>query len=119
MQDAVATLHLISEPTRFNLLKLLFEHPYCVRALAKKMGISEAAVSQHMNQLKKYQVVYGVKQGYQTHYQINEAVLNAAFTGVLAEIGQYAKTRAKVADCACEFLPLCIKQGEKNRRAKE
>ena len=34
-------LHILTEPTRFKMLTLLCEHGYCVKALSKKMGISE------------------------------------------------------------------------------
>ena len=43
-----------------------------MKALSKKVGISESAVSQHMKILKQQGVVKGVKIGYQTHYQVDK-----------------------------------------------
>jgi DNA-binding Lrp family transcriptional regulator len=47
------------------------ERHYCVRALSKKLGISEPAVSQQMNLLKKAGVITGTKMGYHMHYLVN------------------------------------------------
>lgn len=46
-------IHAITEPTKFQIIRLLMRHNYCVRALSKKLGISEPAVSQQLNILKK------------------------------------------------------------------
>ena len=41
------TLKALSDETRMKLVILLLKNNYCVRALAKELKISEAAVSQH------------------------------------------------------------------------
>ena len=46
-------LKAMSDETRFKILTLLLEHNYCVRGLAKKLDLSEAAVSQHLKILRK------------------------------------------------------------------
>jgi ArsR family transcriptional regulator len=43
-----------------------------VCALARQLGISEPAVSQHLKVLKTCGLVAGKKEGYFVHYQVNE-----------------------------------------------
>ena len=45
-------LHIITMPTRYQILMLLLNHHYCGKALSAKLGISESAVSQHLQVLK-------------------------------------------------------------------
>lgn len=79
MNDFLCVLKALADETRFNIVKLLLDHDYCVRALAKRLAISEAAVSQHLQVLRKAGVVMGEKRGYFTHYRVeNEALENAS-----------------------------------------
>ena len=48
----IELLHTITMPTRYQILMLLLEHHYCGKALAAKIGISEAAISQHLQILE-------------------------------------------------------------------
>lgn len=68
-------LKALGEPKRFLLLQLMSERSYCVRALARKSGLSDSAVSQHLKILRDAGLVYGIKQGYYTHYGLDKAVL--------------------------------------------
>jgi predicted transcriptional regulator len=105
--DPIQTIHIITEPTRFRLIQILFEHHYCVKALAKKLNISESAVSQHMRILKKHQVVYGVKKRYQMHYLVNKQLISSLFAEVLEQISQYSDDVEILCDCSCEFISEC------------
>lgn len=108
-------IHILTEPTRFHLLQLLLEHHYCVKALARKLGISEAAVSQHMRVLKQCKLVDGVKIGYQTHYQINRERILSLLDALSRQVSQYPPRPAipKDFDCSCEYLSDCIKRDSK------
>lgn len=110
--NAVQAVHIITDPTRFRLLQLLLEHHYCVKALAKKLGISEPAVSQHMRLLKQYQLVRGVKIGYQTHYQIDRERILALFHELSQQLSQYppAAVVTRDWDCSCEYISACVKR---------
>lgn len=113
--DAAQTVHILTDPTRFRLLQLLLEHHYCVRALAKKMGISEPAVSQHMRILKKCGVVYGVKIGCHTHYRIDQERVALLFSELSRQLAQRAPAGggAERWDCSCEFLATCARRDAK------
>lgn len=113
--DTVQIIHSITDSTRFRLLQLLLEHHYCVKALAKKLGISEPAVSQHMKILKQCGIVKGVKIGYQTHYQIDREKILFYFNELAQQISQYTlnTTITKDWNCSCEFISECIKRDSK------
>ena len=65
----IELLHTITMPTRYQILMLLLEHHYCGKALAAKIGISEAAISQHLQILKDCGMVTGQRIDRQMHYQ--------------------------------------------------
>ena len=65
----------LGDPKRFQLLKLMSEKSYCVRALARRSGLSESAVSQHLKVLREAGLVHGVKMGYYTHYCVDKDAL--------------------------------------------
>ena len=67
----------IGDPKRFQLLKLMSERAYCVRALARISGLSESAVSQHLKILREAGLAFGVKRGYYTHYSVDKETLAA------------------------------------------
>lgn len=74
-QSVLTILKLIADPTRYALLKLLLERNYCVSALARLLGISAPAVSQHLKQCEKVGLVSSKKSGYRSHYQVNRRML--------------------------------------------
>ncbi|NPV81782.1 MAG: winged helix-turn-helix transcriptional regulator [Firmicutes bacterium] len=68
-------LKALADETRFRIVNLLLTHDYCVGALARRLGISEAAVSQHLQILRKTGLIKGEKRGYWTHYSVERDVL--------------------------------------------
>jgi DNA-binding transcriptional ArsR family regulator len=66
----------LSDESRFKLVNLLLTHDLCVGALAHHLKISEAAVSQHLKQLREVGLVKGEKRGYWTHYMVDKGKLN-------------------------------------------
>lgn len=101
--EFVETIHIMTEPTRFKILKLLIERHYCVRAIAKKLNISEPAVSQHMNILKKVGLISGTKIGYHMHYLVNRKLLEE----LLEQFSYFVKTAEQpkelTRECICEY----------------
>jgi len=49
----------LGDETRYKLVKLLLQHDLCVGALAKRLDISESAVSQHLKILRNVGIVKG------------------------------------------------------------
>ncbi len=73
--DRTLVLKAIAEETRMKIITLLLQCNYCVCALARKLGMSEAAVSQHIKILRGAGLLTGEKTGYFVHYSVNRNVL--------------------------------------------
>ncbi len=71
MESDLAILKALADPNRYRIIRLLQRNDFCVGALAKRLQLSEAAVSQHLRVLRKAGIVTGEKRGYYTHYDIN------------------------------------------------
>jgi len=71
----------LSVDTRVRLVQLLKEHPLCVNALAARLDVTSAAVSQHLRILRDAGLVTPDKRGYYVHYALNEETL-AAWRGM-------------------------------------
>jgi DNA-binding transcriptional ArsR family regulator len=65
----------LSVDTRVRILQLLRQQPLCVMALAERLGVTQAAVSQHLRVLRDARAVDADKRGCFVHYHINEATL--------------------------------------------
>ena len=70
--EIINQLKAISDETRLKIIVLLLNKNYCVRALSKKLDISESAVSQHIKILKDSGLVIGEKRSYWVHYRVQE-----------------------------------------------
>ena len=51
--ELATALKALSDENRLLILRLLGRRDYCVRALARQLGISQAAVSQHLKVLRE------------------------------------------------------------------
>jgi Predicted transcriptional regulators len=67
----------LADDTRRSIITLLLGHNYCVSELARTLGISESAVSQHLKVLKEADLLFGEKRGYYMHYDIDREKLRA------------------------------------------
>ncbi len=65
----------LSVGTRVRMIELLKHRSLCVNALARELGITSAAVSQHLRILRDADIVTADKQGYFVHYRVNEETL--------------------------------------------
>ncbi|SDY74492.1 DNA-binding transcriptional regulator, ArsR family [Tindallia californiensis] len=72
MDKLVNRLRALADENRLKIIVLLLEKDYCVGALSKNLGISKAAVSQHMKILRENGIVKGEKRGYFTHYEVQK-----------------------------------------------
>jgi len=110
MRPLITVLKALSDETRFRLLDLLLAKNLCGRALARQLGISEAAVSQHLKILKRAGLVEGDKRGYWMHYSVRKGALEE----VIKELGRLA-LRSTVSDEPC----LRLYAGTKGYEGKE
>ncbi|MDP3487816.1 MAG: metalloregulator ArsR/SmtB family transcription factor [Bacillota bacterium] len=95
-EDNYKALKALGDGTRFQIMSMLLCHNLCVGALAKKLGISEAAVSQHLQVLKGVGLVTSEKRGYYVHNAANTLAL-----GGLAEALHLWATQTKPQELTC------------------
>ena len=63
----------LSDSTRLRLVKLLVDYDgaLCVNALARKLGVTQSAVSQHLRVLRQVGLVRGERDGPFVHYSVD------------------------------------------------
>jgi len=73
--DNLKILKALANETRIKIIELLLEHNYCVKALAKRLDLTEATISQHLKILNDAGLLSKEKHGYFMHYCVNKAEL--------------------------------------------
>jgi ArsR family transcriptional regulator len=71
----IQSLKALADEKRLKILRMLLNSDLCVGALAHHLGVSKAAVSQHLQILRKAGLVKGEKRGYWTHYRVDRQAL--------------------------------------------
>jgi DNA-binding transcriptional ArsR family regulator len=75
MANAEHMLEALAEPVRREIVERLVERPSAVTELAREMPISRSAVSQHLQVLKRAQVVTDHAAGTRRIYQVDPDAL--------------------------------------------
>ena len=75
MANADQMLEALAEPVRRELIRRLVERPAAVTELARELPISRSAVSQHLQVLKRAQLVTDRAAGTRRIYQVDPAAL--------------------------------------------
>lgn len=65
----------LSVVTRVQIVQLLKDGTLCVNALAQRLNVSPAAVSQHLRILRDADLVESEKRGYYVYYRVNPKTL--------------------------------------------
>ncbi len=74
-EKAARIFKILSAPTRLRIVQLIRNKPMCVNALAARLGVTPAAVSQHLRVLRAADLVIPDKRGYYVHYRMNPKTL--------------------------------------------
>ncbi len=99
MEKAAELFKLLSVDKRIEIIELLKKSPMNVNALAKRIGITQSAISQHLRVLKAAGLVENERKGYWIYYFLNREALE--------------RCRQRLNRiCACGCLPK-VKQGKK------
>ena len=72
MENIVQAFKALSDENRLKILIILSRRRICGKGIARHLGLSEAAVSQHLKILREADLIYGEKQGYYVHYKLKE-----------------------------------------------
>ncbi len=75
-EELARLFKVLSVETRLRMMRLLMGRSMCVGALARALGITDAAVSQHLRVLRDAQLVHARKSGYFVHYSLNTDTLD-------------------------------------------
>ena len=75
MKKASELFKLLSVDSRIEIVEQLKKGPMSVNALAKALGISQSAVSQHLRVLKSADLVEDERDGYWIYYSLNHVAL--------------------------------------------
>ena len=82
--ELAAALKALADENRLLIVRLLGRRDYCVRALARQLGVSQAAVSQHLKVLREAGLVSGEKRGYFLHYRVEGKALRTVSSALAA-----------------------------------
>ena len=118
--EKLNVLKAISDETRMKILTLLLKHNYCVRALARNLGLTEATISQHLKVLREAGLLTGEKRGYFMHYNVERKILLdlAAEIQELASI-EYEPCTPKAGGCEPSEHANCHVKGTCSDETKE
>lgn len=80
-EEQLRALKALSDTTRCRIVTMLLSTSLCVGGLARRLGLSEPAISQHLQVLKQAGLVLSEKKGYYVHNTANtEELLRLAQT---------------------------------------
>jgi len=77
LKNTIAVLKAIADDTRLKIIRLLLQHNYCVGALARRLELTEAAISQHLKVLREADLLVGERRGHFMHYDVDRKQLRA------------------------------------------
>lgn len=95
----------LADDTRRKIIMLLLGHNYCVSELARKLELSESAVSQHLKVLKEADMLSGEKHGYYMHYDVDREKLRLLAREIdgMAGLERQACTGTAGVKCGCQM----------------
>lgn len=92
MRDLARFFKALGDETRLRLVSLLAQQEpgraLCVGRLARELGVTDSAVSQHLRVLKDLGLVHAERRGYRRHYFLDSERLAAYQELVRAQLGQ-------------------------------
>jgi ArsR family transcriptional regulator len=75
MKEAAGLFKILSVDKRIEIIELLKKEPMSVNSLAKALGVSQSAVSQHLRVLKSARLVKDERRGYWIYYSLERDTL--------------------------------------------
>ena len=95
-------LKAISDPTRLKIVDLLNRSstPLCVNAIARKLSVTQSAISQHLRILKQVNLVSSARSGYNINYQLKYDKIDY-FSSKLGEITTPPDEASEECSCNC------------------
>jgi len=90
LQAATEMLKLVSDPTRFKILRALLHGEHSVNELAEHVGAQSAAVSQHLARLRTAQLVKARRDGNKMFYATDNNHIHTVIEQALSHAAHIA-----------------------------
>ena len=113
MGELALVLKALADENRLQIVQLLLQHRHCVRALARKLSISEAAVSQHLKILKDVGLLSGERKGHHMHYEVNRDMLYALSREIEMLSNMQQKECSEHMEQECHCKKICNHENER------
>lgn len=110
MEKQIKIFKALASESRLRILLLLKEHPQCVGALAKRLGMTQPSISQHLRILTEAGLVRSTKTGYWVHYEMDRETIEHHSQAMAEIFGGWAKLpkyRSMTSNCPEELLAEC------------
>jgi DNA-binding transcriptional ArsR family regulator len=75
VKETAELFKILSVDKRIEIIELLKKNTMNVNALARKIGVTQSAISQHLRVLKAADLVNDERKGYWIHYSLNRKTL--------------------------------------------
>jgi len=98
-------LKILSVATRLRILLFLRSRDLCVGALARCLGLTQGAVSQHLAVLREAGLISAERRGHYVHYAVNVETLSRWTTRIGDLVSTGNETDVAGATCACASPP--------------
>ena len=114
MKDPYSCMKVLSDPTRFSIVNILLHHDLCAGAVARRLGITDAAVSQHIKALREVGLLTGEKYGYFIHYSVDTDCL-MELSGFIASMADSVRVPCDPESEGCTAKKRCSCPSEKGQ----
>jgi DNA-binding transcriptional ArsR family regulator len=108
MGELVKLFKALADPTRAQILVDLSDGDLCVGALARRLGVTHSAVSQHLRILQEAGLVGGDKRGYWVHYSLDRKQIRS----ISAKVGKWLEGLSSAGAGDCVDTCKCRRKGE-------
>jgi len=108
MNDLVKLFKALADPTRARILVHLTDGDLCVGALARRLGVTHSAVSQHLRILREAGLVEGDKRGYWVHYSLDRRQIRS----ISAKVSNWLDELSSSPAGNCVDTRKCPRKGE-------
>lgn len=92
-------------PSRVAILRRVASRALCVDAIAREIGVTPSAVSQHLRRLADAGLVRGQRVGYHVHYSLHDGPIRR----IQQELGLLLAAEQA---CACQGPCQCVARGK-------
>lgn len=95
MEQQLELLRALAQPTRFRIILLLADAELCSCELGELLGISQAAISQHMSLLRRTGLISERRVGTWVYYQLRRGCLERALTDLSQAVANPRNVQAE------------------------